>query len=99
MASGTPSDVYNNPASSYVASLFGDVNIIPGSEIGSSESQVLVYPHQLKTSGSGIRVTIRTSYFRGDSFLIEATASFGMVYFYKKTKMPPGSMAFLALQQ
>jgi ABC-type Fe3+/spermidine/putrescine transport system ATPase subunit len=99
VASGTPTEVYNNPASRYVASLFGDVNVIPGSEIGSSESQVLVYPHQLRTSGSGIRVTVKTSYFRGDSFLIESTASFGTVYFYKKTKMPPGSMAFLNLQQ
>lgn len=94
----TPTEVFNNPASSYVASLFGDVNLIRGSYFNRIEDMLLVYPHQLKVAASGLKVKIVANYFQGDGYLVEASYGNQIVYFKSKIKMPPESMAFLSLQ-
>lgn len=75
VAKGTPEYLYNFPKTKYVASLFGDVNLIPISllkpyaPIGKS---ILVYPSELAISEkNGLQVTVKNLYFKGAYYLIE----------------------------
>jgi ABC-type sulfate/molybdate transport systems ATPase subunit len=80
-AQGTPKELYNHPQSKYVASLFGDVNELPGHYFDSDETLYL-YPHQLKvTEVSKLKATVAHSYFRGSHYLIEASYEKGVLFF------------------
>lgn len=64
----TPENLYKNPKEKYIASLFDDVN-----EIIINETQVLLYPHQIKiVQNSNEKALVKNSYFRGNYWLIEA---------------------------
>jgi len=68
-------DLYNNPKTQYIASLFGEVNEVSKSWFDKSAQEgerLLLYPRQLKISGQkGIEVTIVKSYFKGNHWLVE----------------------------
>lgn len=67
IAAGTPHELYTQPATKYVASLFDDVNAI---FIDGKEH--LLYPHQIKiVADSPEKATVLKSYFRGFYWLIE----------------------------
>lgn len=76
IAQNNSKNLYKNPPSKYVASLFGEVNELPTSlfpEITSSNETILVYPHQLKIAeNSAFKVTVQQSYFKGNNYLIVA---------------------------
>src|SRR5690606_29531115 len=57
VGSGIPEIVYKNPPDPYPAGLFGEFSEIYFNGIDKN----IFYPHQLRVSGSGIRVTILTS--------------------------------------
>ncbi|MDR5591306.1 ABC transporter ATP-binding protein [Christiangramia sp. SM2212] len=75
-ADGSPEDLYRNPPNKYVASLFGDVNHIMLKNILQNEKgrkRVVLYPHEIQiTENSKIQAIVKKSYFKGESFLIEA---------------------------
>ncbi len=77
-------DLYNNPNTHYIASLFGEVNEVPKSwfykDVPDGE-MVLLYPHQLISSKNGVKVAIRNSYFKGDHWLIKATKNNIPIFF------------------
>jgi len=68
--------LYEEPENRYVASLYDDVNEVPNHllSIDSKDNQiVLVYPYLLKVvENSSFQVEVRTSYFKGNGYLVEA---------------------------
>jgi ABC-type sulfate/molybdate transport systems ATPase subunit len=93
---GKPKDLYNHPQSKYVASLFGDVNELPGHYFDSEET-LYFYPHQLKvTEVSKLKATVTHSYFRGRHYLIEASYENGVLFFEHEKELIPGYVLFLA---
>ena len=93
---GSPNELYINPQSKYVASLFGDVNELQGHFLDSKDTQYL-YPHQLKvTEVSKLKATVTRSYFRGSHYLIEASYENGVLFFEHEKELIPGYVLFLA---
>lgn len=96
LANGTPMSVYENPSSQYVAALFDEVNEIPESCFGgASNERILVYPHQLIPSKTGLKATVEHNYFRGSNFLIEARSEIGNLFFENDTAIATGSLVYL----
>ncbi len=95
----TPENVYKNPKSKYIATLFGDVNEISESFLkpsGDKNKTVLVYPHQLKIASQSLfAVTVRQSYFKGSHYLVEAQYIGGIVYFDHNSTLQKGMLAYL----
>jgi len=84
-ARNNPRELYDNPPSKYVASLFGDVNeimlknLIPSEK---SRKKILLYPHELKVvSKSHLNAQVLRSYFKGANFLIKAELNGEIIYF------------------
>ncbi len=98
----TPHEVYNDPQSKYVASLFGDVNEIPENYLkvaGDKNKLILVYPQQLKAiEQSLLAVTVQQSYYKGSHYLIEAQGEFGIIYFEHATVMQKNMLTYLQYQ-
>lgn len=87
----TPENIYKNPKSKYIASLFGDVN-----ELEIDGKMQLVFPHQLKVvEKSDIKVSVLVSYFRGNQYLIEAKFNEGVLFFEHATKLNIGARVCL----
>ncbi|MBS9461383.1 ABC transporter ATP-binding protein [Flagellimonas sp. 389] len=92
--------LYKSPPNYYTASLFGEVNKIPikllkaYSEIDKS---VLIYPHELQVSDTtGLKVEIKNTYFKGNSYLNEAEADDETVlYFNTQKRLKSGDTVFL----
>jgi len=86
LTKGTPEALYTNPGNAYVASLFGEANIVPiqllkpYAEINKS---VLVYPHEFQTSTeSGLKVWIKNCYFKGSHYLVEGQVNENKTLFF-----------------
>ena len=73
---GSSRELYDNPPSYYVASLFGEVNELKLSHFIDSEEAdqtLLLYPHQLKVVEEGkMKVIVKQCYFKGSHYLIKA---------------------------
>lgn len=97
---GRPKAIYANPGSAYVAHMFGEASEIPLRLLKPTASgeTVLVYAHQLKISGSGLRAIVRQSYFMGNHYLIEARYEHGLLYFENRVPILEGEGVFLSLQ-
>jgi ABC-type Fe3+/spermidine/putrescine transport system ATPase subunit len=88
---GTPDSIYQSPKNLYVASLFGDVN-----EIEIDGKVQLLYPHQLVVVAySSLEVKVCNSYFRGNSYLIEAQYKKGSLFFESDLDYPIDTILFL----
>ncbi|WP_396170458.1 ABC transporter ATP-binding protein [Flavobacterium sp.] len=85
IASGNSRQLYNNPPSYYVASLFGEVNELKKSHFSDSDEAdeiVLFFPHQLKLVEAGkFKVIVKQSYFKGSHYLIKAAFERKAVFF------------------
>lgn len=95
IAQGSPQELYDNPKNLYVASLFGEVNELPLSFLKSDESlrkKVILYPHELQLSSkdSGFPAVVKSSWFKGSNFLVEAEAAAGPVFFENPTALEKG---------
>lgn len=84
-ARNSPRELYENPPSKYVASLFGDVNEIMLKNLFPSEKsrkKVLLYPHEIKVvSKSLLKAQVLKSYFKGGNFLVKAELNGEIIYF------------------
>ncbi len=77
IANDSPQNLYNKPASKYIASLFGEVN-----ELELDGKIHLVYPHQLKLDANGqLKGIVKQSYFRGSHYLIEVGSERQSLFF------------------
>lgn len=93
IASDSPENLYRNPTSKYIASLFGDVN-----EIEINGNKRYVYPHQLQViPESDLAVTVRQSYYKGSHYLVEAETNGQPIFFDSQTSFPPQTAVCLAI--
>ncbi|UGU14216.1 ABC transporter ATP-binding protein [Sinomicrobium kalidii] len=91
-----PERLYQLPESSYVASLFGEVNEIPSNLLvapdknGLPERNVLIYTHELHvTERSRLKVKVKDSYFEGDHYLIKALYHGQTIFFDHQHAIAP----------
>ena len=93
IASDSPENLYRNPTSKYIASLFGDVN-----EIEINENKRYVYPHQLQVvSQSDLQATVAQCYYKGSHYLVEATIDGQKIFFDSSVSFPLGTVVYLTI--
>ncbi|MDI9257399.1 ABC transporter ATP-binding protein [Flavobacterium sedimenticola] len=91
IASESPENIYQNPTSKYIASLFGDVN-----EIEKDGEKRYLYPHQLHVvPKSDFQVTVLQSYYKGSHYLVEAEYNGDRIYFDSQLNFSPKTTVFL----
>lgn len=95
-ARNSPRELYENPPSKYVASLFGDVNeirlknLIPSEK---SRKKILLYPHEIKViSKSHLKAQVIKSYFKGRNFLVNAALNGEIIYFEHLLELGEGEI-------
>ncbi len=92
-------EVYLKPVNFYVASLFGEVNLLPlrlFNPIRGVEEKILIYPHELfLTDKSDVEVIIKHNYFKGNGFLIKAVLDKRVIFFDNSFKLPLQTKVFL----
>jgi ABC-type sulfate/molybdate transport systems ATPase subunit len=94
IASDSPENLFLNPKSKYIASLFGDVN-----EIEINGEKRYLYPHQLKVvSKSELSVTVYQSYYKGSHYLVEAVNNSEAVFFENPSAIPSGTTIYLKIK-
>lgn len=93
--SATPEALYENPKNAYVASFFGDVNIL---ELDGEKR--LIMPHQLQVSESetGLKATVIKLYFKGSYYLVEAEAQEQKIYFNTVDALDKDTFVYLKLK-
>ncbi|NNT72110.1 ABC transporter ATP-binding protein [Flavobacterium sp. IMCC34852] len=94
IASDSPKNLYQNPTSKYIASLFGDVN-----EIEIEGKNQYVYPHQLKVvPKSVLQVEIINCYYKGSHYLVEAKHNKEIIFFENPTNLKCGTTIYLEIK-
>jgi ABC-type Fe3+/spermidine/putrescine transport system ATPase subunit len=87
IANDSPQNLYNKPASKYIASLFGEVN-----ELELDGKIHLVYPHQLKVDAKGtLKGIVKQSYFKGSHYLIAIALGSQTVFFENESSLDEGT--------
>ncbi len=85
IAKGNSRELYDNPPSFYVASLFGEVNELKLSHFVALEEAdeiVLLYPHQLKiVEESKMKAVVKQCYFKGSHYLVKAAFERKVIFF------------------
>ena len=91
--------LYNNPKEIYIASLFGEANLVPINVIKSyadTTRRIIVYAHEFKVSeNSGLQVLVQSSYPMGSHYLIKSLAGNEVVYFHHEKPIKMGKTVFL----
>jgi ABC-type Fe3+/spermidine/putrescine transport system ATPase subunit len=91
IAKGSSRELYDNPPSYYVASLFGEVNELKLSHFIDSEEAdhtLFLYPHQLKVVEEGkMKVIVKQCYFKGSHYLIKAAFERKAIFFEHHSKL------------
>ena len=89
VAKDSPEHLYNNPDSPLVASFFEEFNII---------DDQFIYAHQMKVGdNSDLKATVKTSYFKGTYYLIEADLKGKTLYFEHETQLKTGKSIYLEI--
>lgn len=85
MAKGSSRELYDNPPSYYVASLFGEVNELKRSnftDLEDTDEVLLLYPHQLKVVEEGkMKAIVKQCYFKGSHYLVKAAFERRAIFF------------------
>ncbi|MGW1454429.1 ABC transporter ATP-binding protein [Salegentibacter agarivorans] len=102
-AENSPAELYQNPPNKYVASLFGDVNEIMLKELTEDESsrkKVILYPEEIKlTQKAGIKAEVKKSWFKGETWLIEADLNGKIIYFNHSKALKEGKKISLKVSE
>lgn len=92
-------DVYQNPRSLYVASLFGEANLIPIDVVKSyadTKRKIIVYAHEFRISAnSGMPTVVLKSYAMGHYYLIKGETEGQVFFFTSPDSLDPGTELFL----
>jgi len=101
VAQGAPEQLYNQPKSAYVASFFNEINELPLKLIDSKKTlnkTVLLYPNEITlTSNSKLKAKVVSSYFKGNSYLIEAKFKDKTIFFEHSTKVNSNQEVFIKI--
>jgi ABC-type Fe3+/spermidine/putrescine transport system ATPase subunit len=91
LAKGNSRQLYDNPPSYYVASLFGEVNELKQSHFIDSDEEdqtLFLYPHQLKVVEEGkMKAVVKQSYFKGSHYLIKAAFERKAIFFEHRSEL------------
>lgn len=102
-ANDTPQGLYQNPPNKYIASLFGDVNHIMLKNLkfdNSSRKRVVLYPHEIViVTNSEIEALVQKSYFKGESFLIEASLNSDHILINHHSDIAEGTKVKLSVSE
>ncbi|WP_269683979.1 ABC transporter ATP-binding protein [Flavobacterium lacustre] len=103
IAQSSPKELFQNPSNPYIASLFGEVNVLQLSQLASvaagADQTVLLYPHQLEVIADGIlQVEVRQSYFKGSHYLTKAVVAQKVIFFDSFTPLTAGTKVCLGLR-
>ena len=103
IAQNSPKELFQNPSNPYIASLFGEVNVLQLSQLASvaagADQTVLLYPHQLKVIADGVlEVEVRQSYFKGSHYLVKAVVAQKVIFFDSSTALAAGTKVCLGLR-
>ena len=98
---GNSHEIYSNPSTKYIASLYGEVTELKSSQLhktNGNDKVILLYPHQLKMTENGLlEVTVKKSYFKGNHYLIEAFLDEKPVFFENKFSLAFGEKVSLSI--
>ena len=85
IANDTTTNLYKNPKTHYIASLFGEANELPVHWFDTTETDTtvtkLMYPHEFDVADAGLDVKVIRSYFRGSHYLIESMHEDTTIFF------------------
>jgi len=91
MAKGSSRELYDNPPSYYVASLFGEVNELKQShftDLDGMDETLLLYPHQLKVVEEGkMKAIVKQCYFKGSHYLVKAAFERKAIFFEHNSEL------------
>ncbi|WP_372945652.1 sulfate/molybdate ABC transporter ATP-binding protein [Muriicola sp.] len=99
LTNGETKKVYESPANFYVASLFGEANILPITLLkpyGDAKKDIIVYAHEFKVANSsGLKTRVRKLYPMGSYFLVEGESENGKVFFHSEKHLKVDSKVYL----
>ncbi|WP_299681686.1 ABC transporter ATP-binding protein [uncultured Dokdonia sp.] len=102
IANATTKELYKNPKTHYIASLFGEVNELPTHWFDPSATDLsktsLIYPHQLMEANSGLEVIVQQCYFKGGYYLIESIHKDTTIFFESSKPHTTNDMIQLTLK-
>ncbi len=100
IARARPMDLYKNPKSLYVASLFGEASMISIDVLktyANTKRKIIVYTHEFRVSpSSGLKVIVEKAYPMGSHYLTESRGTENEVIFFNADQLlPKGKEVFL----
>lgn len=91
VANDTPKHLYENPRNELIASFFGEFNNL--------KSHGIVYAHQLKVvDTSDLKAIVKSSYYKGNYYLIEADSNGETVFFEHPNNIAKGEQIYLSIK-
>jgi iron(III) transport system ATP-binding protein len=91
VANDTPKHLYENPRNELIASFFGEFNNL--------KSHGIVYAHQLKVvDTSDLKAIVKSSYYKGNYYLIEADSNGETVFFEHPNNIAKGEQIYLSVK-
>jgi len=92
-------ELYKSPRNLYIASLFGEANLVPINIIKSyadTKRKIIVYAHEFKVSqNSGLPVVVKKTYPMGSHYLVEGLTDEQIIYFHSERNMEIETEVFL----
>lgn len=103
IAKGSSRELYDNPPSFYVASLFGEVNQLKQShfmDIDGTDETFLVYPHKLKVVEDGkMKAIVKQCYYKGSHYLVKAAFERKALFFEHDSELELNQEVTLSIAQ
>lgn len=100
---GTPEFIYKNVSTEYQAGFFGEANLLSKSLFSSetTSEKMVVFPHQLEASKekTKLKVSVKTTYFKGSFYLIEADFEGKTVFFNTVSPLKKGEIFYLKISE
>ncbi len=92
-------ELYDQPRSLYVASLFGEASLVPIDILKSyadTKRRIIVYAHEFKVStNSGIPTVVERSYPMGSHYLVKGWSEGESIYFHSPEAIEQGKRVYL----
>lgn len=102
IAKGNSRQLYDNPPSYYVASLFGEVNELKQSHFSDLEGEdqtLFLYPHQLKVVELGkMKAIVKQCYFKGSHYLVKAAFERKAIFFEHNSELELNQEVCLSIE-
>jgi len=101
LAKGNSRQLYDNPPSYYVASLFGEVNELKQSHFVDTEEvdqTLFLYPYQLKVVEEGkFKAVVKQCYFKGSHYLVKAAFERKAIFFEHNSELELNQEVILSI--